>query len=851
MNAPLELVNQMAERWTGLIWPALWQSAVLAGVVFVVTWRLRRGPAALRFWLWMLVPVKLLIMPLVTVAIPLLPAEPVDVIPAAIATPEVAAVGHVIEPTEGAFVPGMTPTSKEEGWTSGAETFVPGNSTPIPEERARVSIWVWMMGAWIAGVLFFALKLLRGWRRMGRVVARGREVASREAVGASREAAHMIGLRRVPRVLVTDEAVSPFVSGVVRPVVVLPGALVKQMSSEELLAVLAHEFAHLRRRDPLTGWVLALCEAIYFFHPIMHLAKRRILFERERACDDWVLASGEAKRSVYAQAMITAAEVHRALGARTSPVPVVAESFGELSRRLTMMASDLKQAVRLSRRVIVLVAILSVIAVPGFVLTARSGEGASEEETAANRRRQETTGGLESASEWTARLAGGGTAELVGVSYHPSKGQTWWSPSGSVLDKPPYDRVTTKATTGEPYRHYEVAIRLLGLSWEDVNTKYEEGQVHHALAGDAQLKDIRVCLVKKPRSQPSANLRLGIAAGEWETLHPFEYNGLGGTAIGGRNSGITVTRPEAGWIKEGIGISIAHTVTDRPTRVIAVDQSGDVHEGKQVSMLGVTGLQQITIGFADLDWPEIREFRFQARPYDWVEFRNISLRPGERAPLPAESIEEAGEEAEIQKLLGVRVSFEVAKPEGNEPPTTVQEVLDEVSLQTGLNIFLHDVLEYEGESLAERPAPLFYLVNVEAGVVLDLLLSPYGYGYETAKGNTIVVVEERGAKIESTATEKETQKLAKLLALPVTLDTAKPEQDKPAKVFHEALDEIALQTGLSIFLHDVAEYQGESLADRPAPLFYLVDVPAKRRSWCCRSGARERRDRRGRKSGLE
>ena len=150
MNAPLEFLDGIAEGWLEVMWPAVWQSAVLAGVVFLVTWRLRRGPAALRFWLWMLVPVKLLIMPLVTVAIPLLPAEPIDVSWSASASPEVVAVGHIIDPTEGALVPGMTATSEEERWISGADTFLPRESTPIPEVKARVSIWVWMMVAWTA-----------------------------------------------------------------------------------------------------------------------------------------------------------------------------------------------------------------------------------------------------------------------------------------------------------------------------------------------------------------------------------------------------------------------------------------------------------------------------------------------------------------------------------------------------------------------------------------------------------------------------------------------------------------------------------------------------------------------------
>jgi len=184
------------------------------------------------------------------------------------------------------------------------------------------------------------------------------------------------------------------------------------------------------------------------------------------------------------------------------------------------------------------------------------------------------------------------------------------------------------------------------------------------------------------------------------------------------------------------------------------------------------------------------------------------------------------EVAKIRGLLALRISLEVGKPEEGKPATTVQKVLDEIALQTGLNIFLHDVLEYAGEPLADRPAPLFYVVDIKAGVLLDLVLSPYAYGYEMGKGNTLMVVPEEGATIESRIMEEDKETLTDLLALPVSVDAKKPEGDNPAKTIEDVLDDIALQTGLNIFLHDVMPYEGESLAARPTPLFYMIDVPA-------------------------
>jgi len=77
MNASVGFVNGVAEQWAHGMWPVLWQSALLALVVALATLILRRLPAAVRFWLWMLVPLRLMAMPLLTVSLPILPSEPV------------------------------------------------------------------------------------------------------------------------------------------------------------------------------------------------------------------------------------------------------------------------------------------------------------------------------------------------------------------------------------------------------------------------------------------------------------------------------------------------------------------------------------------------------------------------------------------------------------------------------------------------------------------------------------------------------------------------------------------------------------------------------------------------------
>lgn len=95
----------------------------------------------------------------------------------------------------------------------------------------------------------------------------------------------------------------PATWGVRRPVVVLPSTAV-EWSDERLDPVLVHELAHVYRRDAVWHQVAQVMVAVWWMHPLAWIAARQLRVERERACDDLVLAFG-ARASDYATDLVS------------------------------------------------------------------------------------------------------------------------------------------------------------------------------------------------------------------------------------------------------------------------------------------------------------------------------------------------------------------------------------------------------------------------------------------------------------------------------------------------------------------------------------------------------------------
>src|SRR5688572_23212033 len=165
----------------------------------------------------------------------------------------------------------------------------------------------WMLPLWLAGVLVCSLRLVVAGMH---TVALRRQCALEQgpiAAVVSKLAARM-GVHRLVSIRVASTTIAPATFGFFRPVILLSSATVLGISPQQLEAVLAHELAHIRRHDYVVNVLQMLAETLFFYHPAIWWASRRIRVERELCCDDVaVQACGDVV--CYAHALTSVAKL--------------------------------------------------------------------------------------------------------------------------------------------------------------------------------------------------------------------------------------------------------------------------------------------------------------------------------------------------------------------------------------------------------------------------------------------------------------------------------------------------------------------------------------------------------------
>ncbi len=267
-------------------------------------------------------------------------------------------IGAILWPVA-AVEPAGIPGGAAVGGVTAAPVPVESVWAPVGETSAaavRVSAdWAaavpLLQGFWLAGALALGGRELLRYGRFRRRFLR-RCVPDERPETAAALAACLSGGRRRLRVWCAPQPCSPFVTGLVRPVIVLPPG---EAEAGELRCVLRHELYHIRRGDL---WVRMLALAVrvaFWFDPLVWRLGRQVAEWSELACDEAVTAAlGRGERRLYGQVILQAA-LRSAEGAGAWATSLAAREtmkrrlmrmlYGREMRRRTKMAAALVLAV--------------------------------------------------------------------------------------------------------------------------------------------------------------------------------------------------------------------------------------------------------------------------------------------------------------------------------------------------------------------------------------------------------------------------------------------------------------------------------------------------------------------------
>ncbi len=293
----------MTEALIGLGLSKLLLSAAVGLLAFALHHR-GRDPA-LAHRLWVLTLIAAITPPVLVLSVPALPAL-VAVGPAG--TSAAAASGAAVAPSAGSWL--------------------------------AANLLYLLVAVWLAGSLVFFAVSTQRIIRFGRLLGTSCRPASPKLQHATQLVAYELGMRTVPSVHLSAARLAPMTwwsGGRVR--VILPEALRDEVDDAQLRWILAHELAHIKRRDHLVRWLEWLASVVFWWNPVVWWARRNLRRDEEDACDALVLEHLQGQPRAYARTLLAVVEV---MATPTGAAPTLAtgiDAARSLEHRLTRIVS--------------------------------------------------------------------------------------------------------------------------------------------------------------------------------------------------------------------------------------------------------------------------------------------------------------------------------------------------------------------------------------------------------------------------------------------------------------------------------------------------------------------------------
>ena len=338
------VLKYLSEPWAAIataLGNHLWQSTLFAIIAGVLTLILRKDRARVRHWLWLAASMKFLI--------------PFSLL---------AAVGSRLASlrdsagTNGGFYIAMEEIGQP--FSQPTSSLIYRDNTHAVSQGLIHPLPALLAAAWLCGLAVVFFVWYARWRRISAALQEAAPLREGREVEALRRMERTGGTRKRIEMLLSRASLEPGIFGIARPVLLWPEGISERLGDAHLDAILAHEVCHVRHRDNLTAAMHMVVEAIFWFHPLVWWLGARLMEERERACDEEVLAMG-SERQVYAESILRICEF--CVG---SPLACVSGVTGaDLKKRIVhIMTRNVVRKLDFSRKLLLCAAGVMAVALP-------------------------------------------------------------------------------------------------------------------------------------------------------------------------------------------------------------------------------------------------------------------------------------------------------------------------------------------------------------------------------------------------------------------------------------------------------------------------------------------------------
>ncbi|MFB9863194.1 M56 family metallopeptidase [Rufibacter immobilis] len=154
---------------------------------------------------------------------------------------------------------------------------------------------------WLLGMLLMGLRVLGGWVYVQRLKSYRTRAVAEAWQQKTQDLCQALGITQAVQLAESALVRVPMVIGHFKPLILLPLGALAGLSVQQVEAILAHELAHVHRRDYLLNLLQSMVETLFFFHPAVWWISDCARTEREHACDDLALAlCGDSLTYAYA-----------------------------------------------------------------------------------------------------------------------------------------------------------------------------------------------------------------------------------------------------------------------------------------------------------------------------------------------------------------------------------------------------------------------------------------------------------------------------------------------------------------------------------------------------------------------